>query len=163
MGCDIHGHLEAKTMGDRFHGVAEFSHMTRSYDTFTRLAGVRDRGLYQPVVTPRGLPPNPSLAVQWDYTLFVKDDKDTETGGPHSCSRSKAESWVKRGVSEWWNDDKTRVTHPDWHSVSWLTPEELREALLDTSPVDYWALVAAMEELDSRADHEPRFVFWFDN
>ncbi len=70
----------------------------------------------------RGLPKLISYPVEWKYTLFVHDNDEKD-----SCTRSQAEKWVSSGSSEWWNEDHSRVTHPDWHSASWLNAQELEQ------------------------------------
>ena len=64
-----------------------------------------------------------------------------------------------------------RVTHPDWHSHSWLNIKEYEESLLYVLKllekeehwlVEYFAILASMKELENR-ECETRVVFWFDN
>jgi hypothetical protein len=74
---------------------------------------------------PKGIPKPLSWRVESEYTLYVVDeDPDDE-----SCSRESAEQWVERKISEWWDEDKGSVTHPDWHTPSWLSTTEVEQLL----------------------------------
>lgn len=131
MGCDIHAYIDFddfKTKdGDWY--VTCFAtnvYIGRNYELFALMAGVRyDENRMdgkQPLFTPKGIPEQVSWNVVDAYTLFVANE-DFEG----SCTSKDAQKWVKNGSSEWWNDDKSRVTHPDWHSTSWLTVQELEQ------------------------------------
>jgi len=130
MGCDIHAYLdwdEFKKRDGTYYArnIAEL-HIGRDYLLFAIMAGVRKYGAdIKTVAEPKGLPPNISYVVENEYTLYVCDDKDcnNETG---ICSRKEAENYIKYG-SEWWGKLKLQVTHPDWHSTSWLNVEELKK------------------------------------
>lgn len=72
--------------------------------------------------------------------------------------------WQAQHDNAWINDeDRTFISHPDWHSHSWLTPEEFAQAIndIDVTP-DYVACLAAMMALHNRG-WKSRIVFWFDN
>jgi hypothetical protein len=135
----------------------------RDYGVFESLAGVRGESKNS-VSPPRGYPEDASYAAQEDYWVYL---------GPETsewANRDKAEGWVVRGESRWRDESKRWVSHPDYHSHSWLTLAEFRKALNACSELEqfykpdaeYWAVIAAMEELEKRGK-QTRIVFWFDN
>lgn len=81
MGCDIHMNLEYfdptlepgqwKSLSTADH------HVWRSYDLFGVLAGVRRDVV--PVVSPKGMPTDPSYDTLDRYTLRVVDKKDDDS------------------------------------------------------------------------------------
>jgi hypothetical protein len=75
---------------------------------------------------PKGIPEHLSHHVEYEYTLYVSDD-DAESD--HFCSRKDAEGWVEGESSKWYGDDKDLVTHPDWHTPSWLSTDEVEQLL----------------------------------
>jgi hypothetical protein len=79
-----------------------------------------------------------------------------------TCARSSAERWVNAGSSKYVNKDKTYITHPDWHSHSWLSADELESAFRDDTGPDYKATLAAMRSFE-KDGYQARLVFWFDN
>lgn len=158
MGCDIHAYIEFRD-GDRWSGFAGRVNPGRNYKVFGILAGVRTDG--PPVIQPRGVPPDMSWQTNDDFHLHVvENDKEVWEG---AVARATAEEWVKSGASQWHVDGR-RVTHPDWHTASWLTLPEYEAALqrfTDTEP-EYRAVAAAMRELEL-CGCVTRLVFWFDN
>lgn len=63
MGCDIHAFIEVKTDGkwELYRALS----LQRSYNLFTRMAGVRDRNAnVMPIALPRGLPDDVSRLVR---------------------------------------------------------------------------------------------------
>lgn len=148
MGCDIHGHIEYKEYDQWWHFCDMF--FGRDYNVFAHAANVRGKGLFQP----RGIPKDITYNTLNAYTLRL--DNDPVDG---ECTREQADDYVNTCGSEWWDD--TRVTHPDWHTPSWLTVDELiqiREQLAyKHRGLD--AVIGAMQGLAC----ECRFVFWFDN
>lgn len=174
MGADIHCYIEHGRRRKSHDGEGEEIYWSafnysglnpgRNYDVFGALAGVcrDDNQMFEL----RGLPDDLGFAARMDNQLYVVADDDPSAEHERFCSRSNAESWVNSGCSKWANDKKTTVTHPDWHSHSWLTPAEWRqviEAEYEYGPDDeYFAIAAAMEELERRGELV-RIVFWFDN
>ena len=158
MGCDIHVHVETKEHSRWWcFGYAEL-HLIRNYDMFAKMADVRNNGRFKPISLPKGLPDDISITTQSNNLLYVVDvDAEDEK----TVEKSRAEDWVNRGRSEWVMD-KTYVTHPDWHSHSWLTFNEFRQCVDNTSSVDYRALLKLLEAFEIEGI-ETRLVFWFDN
>lgn len=80
----------------------------------------------------------------------------------------RAAKWVGSGSSRWRPGRPDYVSHPDWHTHSWLTPGEWEAALKAVPGVtrktepEYFALLAAMRSLEA-SGFEVRCVFWFDN
>lgn len=161
MGCDIHAYPEARASdrGWRSLGTVEIN---RNYLLFGHLAGVRAQ--VDPVAQPRGLPSDAGWFAKYDAALLVLDG-----GVPsyeRSVSRKQAEAWVASGKSKW-VDGTGYISDPDWHTHSWLTLAECREALRRAAEVGGDSLsmrgVVAMMETWEAADCETRLVFWFDN
>ncbi|MGW7240394.1 hypothetical protein [Streptomyces sp. NPDC054804] len=82
MGTDIHGWVECRTWrGGLDHDETAWSPaisrlsmlgMPRDYDAFACLFGVRDfHGMWRPVATNRGLPPDTSLEVREDHAPWA--------------------------------------------------------------------------------------------
>lgn len=175
MGADIHCYIEHGRRRKDHDGEGEKVHWSsfnysglnpgRHYEIFGALAGVRcsENQMFEL----RGLPDDVSYGAASDNQLYVVADDDPSAEHEKFASRSNAESWVNSSWgSRWVNDEKTIVTHPDWHSHSWLTPAEWRQVIEAEYPYapddEYFALAAAMEELEQRGN-EVRIVFWFDN
>lgn len=162
MGCDIHAYIEYQANKehhpDHWWMMADL-HLMRNYAMFGLMAGVR-RGAA--LIEPRGYPMD--SATRYKYCLFVVEE---ETDDAECCTKESAERWVKNGHSEWVNEDHSMVTHPDWHTPSWLTAKEYRrviEAYKEAAPYgvsespEYEAALAMLESLP-----DSRIVFWFDN
>lgn len=162
MGCDIHMYPEYRKVGrDHWQSLARRMNPGRDYDLFNKIAGLRGDG--EPVLPVRGMPANPSMMTKWENELFISDE-----GGEECCTTKQAEQWITSGSSQYVDERKKSVTHPDWHSHTWLTSAEFRQILelpreigwnID---VAYWGLLAMLEEIDRRAQ-ETRIVIWFDN
>jgi len=171
MGCDIHCYLEYRDPNPEWKpqdGVIQWTGWSRiypgrNYEVFGHLAGVRSST--EPVVEPRGVPEDMSWETAGDYYLRINDEyKDMEG----YTTREKAEEWVKYGHKIIYKEDGTpeKVEHPDWHTHSWITTDELAQVLGRINPshisVGYWGLLGAMKELEWHGQ-EVRLVFWFDN
>ncbi len=162
MGCDIHAYIDydsfVKHDGDIWIDCFAELHLGRDYELFNQLAGVRGNG---GLFSPRGLPQNVSFWVECANVLYVSDP-GTDEG---CCSRENAELWVQHGSSKWVNDDRSKVTHPDWHSHSYLYVHELQQVkkALNYPNNQLGAVIAAMKSLNGKDSKKSRFVFWFDN
>lgn len=166
MGCDIHLFIEYRNSkkARRWESLS-FREMDlhRNYRTFAAMAGVmlRDDSNvdFQP---PRGLPKGCSNWVRGRNELLVVD-RNIHIGGGE-VSRADAEAWINRGLSKCTNADRAYITHPDWHSHSWLSPDEYQRALeaAENPLPDYRAVLAALRSLE-QSGCEARVVFWFDN
>ena len=121
MGCDIHTYLEYKE-DERWDGIRHVR-IPRNYGLFAVLAGVRAYNAEVEMFRPRGVPDDISWETRDDYTLYITSDG----GDEGHCTREQAENYVKYG-SRYWDSKKTRVTHPDWHSASWLSLGEFKVA-----------------------------------
>lgn len=159
MGADIHGYIVYKDWernGEQHY--TEFSsgqlHISRNYVLFNALAGVRAwEESEPPLFPPRGISPllkGDRLGI-WnvfeDCWLKVVDDatyekwKDNESF--HYTNRENADKWAQ---SKWnpqqtyiippvqrsdgrWTESREYVSHPDWHSHSWLYAYELDQVL----------------------------------
>lgn len=171
MGCDIHACVEYKKKGEEvkwgWHSFGQQFRLNRDYWMFGLLAkGVRQE--FPESFVERGLPSDLGFTALNDNRILI-----TEDGQGDSCTTlAKAELWAKGGCKiEYNNDGKaTWVTHPDWHSHSWLTTEEFKKALdihhakaeFKYYAIDYRCVLAAMEHFES-SGYDCRIVFWFDN
>jgi len=157
MGCDIHGYIEYSDInnqdGSPYYRTFAENIGDRAYAMFGILAGVRDDGC---LFSPKGFPKDASWSVQSEFCLYISEDESNDYDG--HTTRSEAERWIADGTSKRWDDH--RITHPDWHTPSWLTVEEYEKCLSaygDEKGV-WSAILRAMQELPNA-----RFVFWFDN
>lgn len=160
MGCDIHLYLESKHQ----RGWSDLCTPpgVRDYEMFELMAGVRgDETLFPP----RGLPKDIGLSTRHESQLFITEDGN----GDHQASRENAAKWVSAGSSSYTDKDKKFITHPDWHSHSWLTADEFGKVIDEyrkrygKSPdLDYVALHHMMVFYGFNGV-ETRLVFWFDN
>lgn len=121
MGCDIHMYLETVDSSDWPRSIAKFN-LGRNYTIFSLMAGVRSHENKRIIYQARGLPENIGWMAEYDNELYVVDG---DTSEDRHVSRETALGWISRGVSRWTNDSKKWVTHPDYHSHSWLTADEL--------------------------------------
>lgn len=157
MGCDIHCYIEHRAKNDpHWQSFGGRINPGRSYGMFGRLAGVRRDGA---LVEPRGLPESLGWESASDSKVYIVEGVGDAPDG--CCRRSDAERWVASGSSTLCREGKA-VTHPDWHTPSWLTPNEWEAALMPESLTEYRAVLAAMRSFET-AGEEARIVFWFDN
>jgi hypothetical protein len=172
MGCDIHAYIEYKEKeGEEWRSFGhEYFYLCRDYDMFAVMAGVRNYKEYEPVSEPKGLPEDIAWQAKQGNTLYIvyKDECDDEG----YVTEETANDWISRGYSKMVGD--RRVTHPDWHTHSWLTLNELRECFKRVEKivigqehprcfdVSHDCLMACMEAIEKRG-YTSRLVFWFDN
>lgn len=169
MGCDIHCYVEYREgpegpEGHGWRGFGDRINPGRDYGMFGFMAGVRGDG--PPVTAPRGVPKDMDWVARGDFTLFVTANEERADDDGY-VPKERADRYLADGSSERWDDD--RITHPDWHTPGWLTPDEFdaaikaREGAWPQYPVDprYKAILAAMRSLAESGD--ARLVFWFDN
>lgn len=160
MGCDIHGIIEQRKPGGNWTKCpAQIEHLWRDYDIFAHLGGARNYSDVQPVADKRGLPPDVCHDAHMKNCVYI-----SESGNDGCVTKARAEFWISKGYSKWYRDG-VFVTNPDWHSHSWCSTEELKEALAragDSHDECYLHLVHIMEYAELLS-HECRFVFWFDN
>ncbi len=157
MGCDIHCYVEYKRPDwKHWSGFGGRINPGRSYFLFSKMAGVRNSGEIEPVVPPRGFPADCAYVAERDNYLYV-----TDTEGEGYCTAERAEHYIEYG-SQWKDETKKFVTHPDWHTHSWLTPNEFEKAIEEATNEEYRAILAAMRSFESQG-FAARLVFWFDN
>lgn len=166
MGCDIHCYIEYKQAGrEGWSGFGGRINPGRHYGIFAKMADVRNDYGITPIAQPRGLPEDASYRANDDNRLYI-----TKSEGEGFCSPESAERWVKSGASKYVNSHDGKpawVTHPDWHSHSWLTAQELENSLSDPKveaddAIEYRAVAAVLRFFENTG-REARLVFWFDN
>jgi hypothetical protein len=141
--------------------------LSQDYLLFALLAGVRVNeltGMDIESLPQRGLPDDVADASLEEDSLTV-DDEAAGLEVPDTCSRDEAEEWVRTGVSRYLNNQYS-VTHPEFHSQSWATLEELRQVLhryevAGGRDVDLMRSVLAMLESLHIEGYRTRAVFWF--
>jgi hypothetical protein len=160
MGCDIHCYIEYKTQEEKtWHGFGGCIDPGRVYYLFGRLAGVRCTS-EEEFIPPRGIPEDVGWEAHDDNCLFISN---VEARG--TTTKAKAEHWVKEGYAKYIDNNGNPpiwVTHPDWHSHSWLTPDEWEKAIGDTELPKYQAILACLRSFEKQ-NLLARVVFWFDN
>lgn len=166
MGCDIHLYVEYKSKNtDYWRSFGKRINPGRIYGMFAKLADVRNGYGYETIAAERGLPDNISYEARNDSQLFI-----SETDGDDYVHPNTAKRWVESGSSVYTNEGRS-VTHPDWHSHSWATTQELEEAfnyvfnkdgMLKGDFIEYAAIISAMKEFEKHG-YPARVVFWFDN
>lgn len=142
MGCDCHCYVEHRpkerdpgnTAQERWDSFGARINPGRNYLMFAVMAGVRapDEPENYCLFKPRGFPTDPAWYSNDDNYLYVKDEETNEEG---CCTREDAEKWVNsghygchykkdvQGVNRW-------VSHPDWHTHSWLTLAEFKQVFV---------------------------------
>lgn len=163
MGCDIHCFVEYRAKGEKFwSSFGNGIQPGRNYEMFGHLAGVRYD--VRPVVAPRGVPDDLGWSASDAYWLFAETEADSK----------RHDDWVKNGSSRYrildGKENKSWVSHPDYHTHSWLTRREFQLALFryvnanpDAKiPVNYEAIDKLLAHYEKRG-MEARLVFWFDN
>ena len=151
MGCDIHMNLEY-SLWNFSEGKFDSSlalNVGRDYTLFGLLAGVRGDS-YNEIAPPRGVPEDIVHDTALRYTLDAEEHKDYP--------------WFK----EWTGEMKGRGWHPDWHTASWLTPDELDEVCRRYSNIGRGItndLTFLRDVVRSAKNNykSARVVFWFDN
>lgn len=173
MGCDIHPHIEYAEYENN-DGAPIWWHFSdffflRDYGLFAQMAGVRDYNGVSPVVAPRGVPVDMSHETMSHFTLLISERYGDESG---YATRADAVRWVSQGASTWVTApdvEYPRITHPDWHTPSWLSTEEFAQAIERTEKqrggkvrANAHAALAAMQAFENNG-LKARIVFWFDN
>lgn len=164
MGCDIHLYIEYQPKDktqrytpNQWHSFGGRLNPGRDYQLFGKLAGVREEGA---LFEAKGYPDDAGHSARDDNHLFIVEGE--EERGDNTCTRAKAEEWLIAGNSKFF--EKHWVTHPDWHTHSWLTDYEFEAVIKSVKGVgvEWWAILAAMNALE-KGGNEARVVFWFDN
>ena len=182
MGCDIHAYVDYEVEKDHdcrwVKNLGSFR-VERDYLLFGIMAGVRHE--QAKLFDPKGLPDRMSYVTNDEVKLFVVEDEREAAEG--RCHRRNADRWHENheeekkergelaGIGGYVDAEKTHVYHPDWHSHSWLTADELRQVIEKYNslkpaswmvPAEIVAICNAMRSLEE-SGYEARLVFWFDN
>jgi hypothetical protein len=172
MGCDLHMYVQyrekerANTKYDWWDSFGNYFG-NRDYTLFGILARVRERG-FKHSYEPKGIPEfKLSYICESDLYLQIREEGEEKYEG--SCTLEEAKRWGHPIIND--KDGKPYKTlDPDWHSYSWLTIDELKQAFKwykkETGQkvnIEYRAMLKAMEELEDEGKNEVVVVFWFDN
>jgi hypothetical protein len=170
MGCDIHMYIEYADKNNddvnRWRDFGKRINPGRNYAMFGILAKVRSDTAFS--FEPKGIPKNLAYSSASDSRLFICESDDDR-----HCTPEQAERWVNNGSSKYIDDrhgKPTWVTHPDWHSHSWLTTDEYKQALefynkeyATKYPEPEYQVVLTCLEKFTEMGFDARIVFWFDN
>lgn len=168
MGCDTHMYIEYRRKDNEEKTWRDFGSRInpgRNYFLFGIISeGVRCETTFN--FPPKGMPEDAAYAARNDNRLYISEHE-----GDGNTTLQRAQKWVDSGHCKFINggDGKpTWVTHPDWHSHSWLSTAEFEKAMEfyrenghGTEP-EYEALLASMKRFEELG-YESRVVFWFDN
>ena len=167
MGCDIHTYLEYATWTKQDGAPYWVSwggrnNLGRDYQMFALLSdGVR--GSYTHSRPAKGLPEGLAYETRADAFMCVTENDDWADSDGY-CTVASARSWGNPGAK-----DGDYIDHPDWHSHSWLTPDEYAQVLgrymteFSGSPsIEYEVTLVLMRALEERGA-QVRLVYWFDN
>lgn len=162
MGCDIHLFVEFKQKDWNIWGnFGQQFRLDRDYNMFSKMADVRSYDeLVTPMFKPRGIPEDAAYNTKSENRLLIISD-DREISDSGYAHESTAKRWVDSGYSKY--VDELWVTHPDWHSHSWLTVDEYELCVKsDACAPEYVAILAALRSFELQG-LDARVVFWFDN
>ena len=133
MGCDIHLYIEYRSKNNKTNNWNSFGERInpgRNYVLFALMADVRNytEKKITVLVEPRGMPDDAGHISKRDNLLYI-----TDTQGDGCVTVETAKKWVESGSSTYvnsiHNDKPTWVTHPDWHTHSWLNVSEYQSIL----------------------------------
>jgi hypothetical protein len=190
MGADIHMYVEYRNKkqakerdakGEKPYWMAYGRQVNpgRNYVMFAILASVR--GDYPESFQPKGKLPKDHMSwtTSGDAYMYIYDKKDEGKDWEGFVTLKKAKEWEKYGCKIINRPDGTPafVEHPDFHSHSWMSIEELEQAYkiytekaskqwgeeITRPHVEWMALLASMKALEGDDENEVRVVFWFDN
>lgn len=143
----------------------------RDYIVFGEFArGIRSCGSMGSF-EPRGFPRDVDFTTLDKYGIFIVDNNHHNVYNDVHISEDEAEEYVMRGLSEYLNDRRSFISHPDNHTPSWLLTEEVETALQNAKsiwrgrqriPAEYWALIPYLKTFEEE-HYRARIVFWFDN
>jgi hypothetical protein len=168
MGCDIHMYIEYKrknTTTNNWNNFGSKINPGRNYWMFGLMSkGVRCE--FEESFEAKGMPEDAGYYTRDDNQLYITDTGNEED----CCTIEKAKQWESYGGKITYEKDIPKwVTHPDWHSHTWLTIEEYervidsynKKAGAEPEP-EYEAVLAAMKKL-AELGNDVRIVLWFDN
>lgn len=170
MGCDAHMYVEYKKESFRdnyWSSVGGRINPGRNYWMFGLIAEVRCD--FPNSLKQKGLPENLGYKANSDAHMYINDEYADDYN--EYVTLATAEKWAGYGEKIIYHEDGKpwKVTHPDWHSHTWLTCDEFKSVIdnynsLENShkEVEYEAILSMMESLNSNGC-ESRLVIWFDN
>lgn len=180
MGCDIHMYAEVP-FESGFTALSDGQFfIPRDYSLFSALAGVRSRSGFAPLFAPRGIPAGLSgeIAARY-YSPIMTAETAAEWRVGDYTTPEEAEDFIASGNASRLPGDSDivplmssthgYVSHPDYHTPSWLRIEELFLALEHAvySPADgsrEFAIFCEYMDIARRVfGADARIVFWFDN
>lgn len=167
MGCDAHMYVEYKNKkrtDNYWSGFGGRINPGRNYKLFGLISkGVRCE--FEESFEAKGMPTDAGFEANGDNRLYITSDGN----GEGETTLEKAKSWESNGCEIiYLNEKPTWVTHPDWHSHTWLTVDEFEQAISNYKATEtynipeYEALLAAMKKL-AEYDNDVRVIVWFDN
>jgi hypothetical protein len=141
--------------------------LSDDYTLYALLAGVRGEDGPVPQEQwgePRGLPQDCAESTLAEDALTI-DDQAAALDFPDACRQEDADRWVREGAARFLRHSSA-VTHPDFHSGSWLSRAELRSvrdayAAYDAPDLAHIDAVIAMLDTLANQGIESRVVFWF--
>jgi hypothetical protein len=176
MGCDAHFYIQYKKKTDDDRWWWDFGgriNPGRNYAMFGILAGVRDHNTPHSF-DPKGILPyeKQSYSVRDDLYLTITEDGngDNETTLEQALKWSREDKIIKDA-----DGNPYKVLHPDWHSHSWMTIDELKQACKwykkyakesgydNDVPLEYKVILKTMKALEDKGKNDVIAVFWFDN
>jgi hypothetical protein len=168
MGCDIHCYIQYKEKNqtsDYWFSFGGQFNPGRNYTMFGILANVREHDLPK-YYDPKGLPDHKlSWSIEEDLYLHITEDGQ----GDNEATLENALQW-RRPIINDMDGKPYKVEHPDWHSHSWLTTDELKKAYSwykkETGwkvGLEYRVLLSIMKALENKGKNDVELVFWFDN
>ena len=171
MGCDIHAFIEWRHAGDDSDWLSFGGECNprRHYPFFDALAGARGE-LSAAIVPPRGIPDDLGRRAWNEYWHLIAYEGTSGDGAvtPEEAARFVSLGSVYRGTVPLYRQEERGldgtvvvtttaehvgkpycVSDPDYHSPSWLTPDEWEQALAsiqasDPPDPEYYAMLAAM-------------------
>lgn len=175
MGADVHMYIQYKKKTEDDKWWWDFGgHINpgRNYAMFGILAGVRDNNSPHSF-EPKGILPEEKLswAVREDLYLTITEDGE----GDNETTLERAKSWGSGRIINDNDGNPYKVEHPDWHSHSWMTIDELKQAYKwykkyakesgygGGVPLEYKVILKTMEALEDNGKNDVIVVFWFDN
>jgi hypothetical protein len=175
MGCDIHAFIEIEHGQANVSAFAEF-HFPRFTRLFTALAGVYSHPDKLPLYPARGLPESISYDVERQFYQQIVPDSDADDGelrGVSYITESEANELLQQDKSALRIVPRTSQMYlpdPCWHDPSWLTHQELLDALAhhgitnDELSIEFKTAMEAMLMLSKHyGTDKVRLVFWFDS
>jgi hypothetical protein len=115
----------------------------------------------------KGMPSDAGYASKSDNHIYISDSDEEGTCTLETAIRYRNNNHCKIEYNE--EGAAVFVSHPDWHSHTWLTLREYSKAIKlynnkdgSTPEPEYEAVLSAMKKLAS-FNYDVRIVFFFDN